>query len=784
VGFEVDPSFRQSGAKARKRRQQRLWRRLIAGLAVVLVASGLMALLWPGGEGDVPLQEVGTEIPAVADAGDELDDFVMVQTDTGSEPAVSAAASPFIDLRRDPMILRFGSDASAEVRRVPGPDGFDIRRVGPPGSERIGVLRDTLLVTQKRLVTTLPSSREDFAYFQARRSEGMAALDSASAPALTMNDAGEGRLVSVSGDEGSWGSLISAVAENDDSEQDSVEYVETRIENTTSIVLALRESQRLSLFEDVVVVLQSDRPLADILSDSEFSDEAVVRIATAAERLLGQSGPMIAASTVALRVHRDLDGLHLLQMSLYGPDSYIGSLAQVRPGRFENAADPWIGTDLLGRSGDLIRSADIAQTDLRLLDAVYSAAIRNGLPTSEVGELIVMLAQRYDLDRFAAEGDELTVLYATEPGHMGQGLGRILYAAIESEAGDMPCYVLAKSSSDGFSCFDFNAPGGGGGGILRGGLVVPVSGTRTSGFGPRHHPILKQLRNHNGVDWAAPTGTPIQAAAGGRVAFAGVAGGYGNTVYIDHPDGSQTRYAHMSRFAPDAREGQSVQAGEVIGYVGTTGRSTGPHLHFELWVNGKPVDPLGQGGGGGTQAVEALVNRIIQVESAGRADAKNPLSTATGLGQFIESTWLRMMRSYRPDLVAEMTRSQLLALRTDPALSREMVRNLARENEAYLRARGHEITSGRLYLAHFLGPEGAHIALSSEPGQTVLAVMGGAVVNANPFLRGKTIADLRNWSDRKMRGRGSTAGAAPRVAAIPPEVKIYKEKVDALLASL
>src|SRR6056297_2100141 len=138
----------------------------------------------------------------------------------------------------------------------------------------------------------------------------------ASAPALTMNDAGEGRLVSVSGDEGSWGSLISAVAENDDSEQDSVEYVETRIENTTSIVLALRESQRLSLFEDVVVVLQSDRPLADILSDSEFSDEAVVRIATAAERLLGQSGPMIAASTVALRVHRDLDGLHLLQMSL------------------------------------------------------------------------------------------------------------------------------------------------------------------------------------------------------------------------------------------------------------------------------------------------------------------------------------------------------------------------------------------------------------------------------------------------------------------------------------
>lgn len=784
MGFEVDPSFRQSGAKARKRRQQRLLRRLLVGLGALAIVSGLAISFWPGGENDVPTQEADSESPAIADAGEELDDFVMIQTDAGSEPAVSAAASSFIDLRRDPMILRFGGDSSAEMRRVPGPEGFDIRRVGPPGPERIGVLRDTLLVAQKRLVTTLPSSREDFAYFQARRSEGMAALDSARAPAPTMTEAGQGRLVSVSGDEGSWGSLIGATADGDSPEQDSVEYVETRIENTTSIVLALRESQRLSLFEDIVVVLQSDRTLADVLADSEFSEDAVARIAAAAGRLLGQTGPMRAASTVALRVNRDLNGLHLLQLSLYGPDSYVGSVAQVRPGRFESAADPWIGTNLLSRSDDLIRSADIAQTDLRLLDAVYSAAIRNGLPTSEVGELIVMLAQRYDLDRFAADGDDLTVLYATEPGHTGQGLGRILYAAIESEAGDMPCYVLAKPSGGGFGCFDFNAPGGAGGGTLRGGLVVPVSGTRTSGFGPRHHPILKQLRNHNGVDWAAPTGTPIQAAAGGRIAFAGVAGGYGNTVYIDHADGRQTRYAHMSRFDPAARAGQSVKAGEVIGYVGTTGRSTGPHLHFELWVNGKPVDPLGQGGGGGTQAVKALVNRIIQVESAGRADAKNPLSTATGLGQFIESTWLRMMRSYRPDLVAEMNRAQLLALRTDPALSREMVRNLARENEAYLRARGHQITSGRLYLAHFLGPEGAHVALSSEPGQSVLAVMGGAVVNANPFLRGKTIADLRNWSDRKMRGRGSSAGTAPRVAAIPAEVKAYKEKVDALLASL
>lgn len=175
-------------------------------------------------------------------------------------------------------------------------------------------------------------------------------------------------------------------------------------------------------------------------------------------------------------------------------------------------------------------------------------------------------------------------------------------------------------------------------------------------------------------------------------------------------------------------------------------------------------------------AVETLVARIVHVESGGRADAKNPLSSALGLGQFISSTWLRMMREHHPELAARMDRAALLALRTDPVLSVEMVYALARENAAYLAARGHGLTPGRLYLAHFLGAEGANRALSADPAAGVAEIMGTAVVSANPFLTGKTIGELLAWADRKMTGT-----AAP--AVVSPEIRRYRETVDAILAT-
>lgn len=115
-------------------------------------------------------------------------------------------------------------------------------------------------------------------------------------------------------------------------------------------------------------------------------------------------------------------------------------------------------------------------------------------------------------------------------------------------------------------------------------MARPVDAPVTSAFGPRWG------RMHGGVDLGAPHGAPVQAADGGRVKSSGPAGAYGNLVVIEHPDGTETRYAHLSGLA--VRPGDMVARGQTVGQVGSTGRSTGPHLHFELRVGGQAVDPL------------------------------------------------------------------------------------------------------------------------------------------------------------------------------------------------
>ena len=120
-------------------------------------------------------------------------------------------------------------------------------------------------------------------------------------------------------------------------------------------------------------------------------------------------------------------------------------------------------------------------------------------------------------------------------------------------------------------------------------LLEPLEGRIGSRFGPRLHPVLGFVRMHHGVDVGARTGTPVQAAGPGKVIRAGDAGAYGNLITIDHGDGSETRYAHLSRTL--VRPGESVLRGQTIGEVGSTGLSTGPHLHFELRVAGTPIDP-------------------------------------------------------------------------------------------------------------------------------------------------------------------------------------------------
>jgi len=162
----------------------------------------------------------------------------------------------------------------------------------------------------------------------------------------------------------------------------------------------------------------------------------------------------------------------------------------------------------------------------------------------------------------------------------------------------------------------------------------------------------------------------------------------------------------------------------------------------------------------GDGAVKSVVERIIAAESGGDSNAKNKRSTATGAGQFLDETWLEMIRAYRRDLLEGRSEKEILELRRDPELTRAIMTRLVEQNAAMLKKRGLPVTPGTLYLTHFAGPAGAVAVLSVSENTDAASLMASAdatgrttrekLVNANPFLKELTVGDLKNWANRKM----------------------------------
>ena len=228
-------------------------------------------------------------------------------------------------------------------------------------------------------------------------------------------------------------------------------------------------------------------------------------------------------------------------------------------------------------------------TGVRLYQSIYETAMRNKVPMPVIEDMIKIYSYDVDFQRKVQPGDSFDVFYAGEDeGTTSSEKNDVLFASL-TVGGETKKYYRYQSPDDGVVDY-YDETGKSAKKFL---VRKPVNNAiMRSGFGGRRHPILGYVKMHTGVDWATAYGTPIFASGNGVIEKAGPEGGYGKYIRIKHSNGYETAYGHMSAFAKGMEAGKKVRQGQVIGFVGSTGQSTGPHVHYEILVNGRFVDPM------------------------------------------------------------------------------------------------------------------------------------------------------------------------------------------------
>jgi murein DD-endopeptidase MepM/ murein hydrolase activator NlpD len=231
-------------------------------------------------------------------------------------------------------------------------------------------------------------------------------------------------------------------------------------------------------------------------------------------------------------------------------------------------------------------SEDENSGGMNLYQSLFETALKQGIPRPIVDEMVKAFANDVDFQRATAAGDSVEVFYS-EPDDV-DSRAELLYATVTAHEQIFKYYRFETPDDGMVDYYDEN------GRSIRKFLIrKPIAaGELRSGFGMRYHPILRYARMHTGVDWSNAIGTPILAAGNGTIIKAEFTSGYGRRVEIQHANGYVTTYSHMSGFARGAVAGGRVVQGQVIGYLGQSGLATGPHLHYEVIVNGRFVDPM------------------------------------------------------------------------------------------------------------------------------------------------------------------------------------------------
>ena len=327
----------------------------------------------------------------------------------------------------------------------------------------------------------------------------------------------------------------------------------------------------------------------------------------------------------------DLAGAYRIkQIAIFENGEYVITIAAKDDGGYEQAAEPIIPAPLLD---DSLRNQSIG-THFSIADGVFSAGIRNGMPDPVIRETIQLISRLADL-RLPLQADQtLRVLFEPEFRDKGKAAGKVVYVSLHGNSIAINCYAF-EGSDGAFRCFDPRAGSEGGGGESTpmppslgnsgatsvGGILSPIKGAPiTSLYGLRFHPILHILRLHAGIDFGAAVGSLVRAAADGKIEIAGPVSGFGNHVRIQHA-GFETSYSHLSEIPEAIHPGVDVKQGDIIALSGNTGLSTGPHLHFEFYLNRDAVDPLPHLGSEIQTAAASLKGPVIATAAAASAPA-------------------------------------------------------------------------------------------------------------------------------------------------------------------
>jgi murein DD-endopeptidase MepM/ murein hydrolase activator NlpD len=335
-----------------------------------------------------------------------------------------------------------------------------------------------------------------------------------------------------------------------------------------------------------VIAAKKGDTVSSILADLGTPAERIKQI-VAVLGAPGRDGELKEGQKVRLLLAPDGHGRMLPLRVMVADDSAIQAAAAL------SDMGAYVPVDLANVDADATEPAVAKEIDnggsgVSLYQSLWDTALQNNVPAAVIDQMVRIYAYDFDFQRKVQPGDSFDVLYAEDGNGDADGNKEVRYAAL-TVGGETKKYYHFHTTDDG--AYDYYDDTGK---SAKKFLVrKPVAvGAETSPFGWRVHPISHVKELHSGVDWAAPVGTPIFAAGNGTIEWIGPRGGYGKYIRIRHPDGYETAYGHMTAFARGLDVGSRVRQGQVIGFVGSTGLSTGAHVHFEILINDRFVDPM------------------------------------------------------------------------------------------------------------------------------------------------------------------------------------------------